>query len=109
MRTYQVALDIEAERDLEEIAAHVAEHDSIPRAIDLIDRIEHQIEGLASLPNRRAYPKELLEYGNRDFRETYFKSCRILYRIVDKEVVVVLIADERRDMRSLLARRLLGA
>ncbi|PKQ02736.1 MAG: plasmid stabilization protein, partial [Alphaproteobacteria bacterium HGW-Alphaproteobacteria-11] len=32
-----------------------------------------------------------------------------IYRTIDKRVVIYLIADGRRDMQSLLARRLLGA
>ena len=33
----------------------------------------------------------------------------IVYRVLDREVLVLIIADGRRDMRALLARRLLGA
>jgi toxin ParE1/3/4 len=34
---------------------------------------------------------------------------RIIYYLSDDRVIIVLIADGRRDMRSLLAQRLLGA
>lgn len=37
------------------------------------------------------------------------KPYRLIYRIVGEAIVVYLIADGRRDMQSLLARRLLGA
>jgi toxin ParE1/3/4 len=47
--------------------------------------------------------------GNRAFREVHYKSYRIIYRVLDRKVVVLIIADGRRDMRALLARRLLGA
>nr|WP_293191521.1 hypothetical protein [Ottowia sp.] len=33
----------------------------------------------------------------------------MIYRVVDGQVVIYLIADGRRDMQALLARRLLGA
>jgi toxin ParE1/3/4 len=64
---------------------------------------------LSESPERGAYPKELLALGIRDYREIFFKPYRILYRVLDKNVYVLLIADGRRDMQSLLQRRLLDA
>lgn len=107
MTKYTVVIDVGAERDLEEIVDYIADHDSIDRAIDVGAKIENSIAGLATFPNRGAHPKELDEYGNRDFREIYFKPYRIPYRVVRSEVIVVLIADGRRDMHSLMERRLL--
>jgi toxin ParE1/3/4 len=37
----------------------------------------------------------------------FFKPYRLIYRVVDARVIVYLIVDGRRDMQSLLARRLL--
>jgi toxin ParE1/3/4 len=109
VRKLTVVVDAEAERDLDDITAYIAEHDSIDRAIDVATKVEQSFAALTGCPNRGAHPKELLDYGNRDFREIYFKPYRILYRVLDRQVVIALIADGRRDMRALLARRLLGA
>jgi toxin ParE1/3/4 len=109
MRRYPVVVSVEAARDLDDITSYIAEHDSIDRAIFVAARIERAVTALASLPNRGSHPKELLEYGNRDFREIYFKPYRIIYRVLTDKVVVVLIADGRRDMHALMTRRLLGA
>jgi toxin ParE1/3/4 len=43
----------------------------------------------------------------RDFRETAFKPYRVIYRVEGKRVLVYVIADGRRDLQSLLSRRLL--
>lgn len=109
MRKYAIVVDAEAERDLDDITAYIAEHDSIERAIDVATKIERSFAALTVFPNRGTHPKELLDYGNRDFREIHFKPYRIFYRVLQKQVVIVLIADGRRDMRTLLVRRLLGA
>ena len=109
MTKYTVVVDAHAERDLDDIIDYITEHDSVDRAISVATIIEQSIAGLATFPNRGAHPRELLEYGNRDFREIHFKPYRILYRVVQERVIVVLIADGRRDMRSLMNRRLLGA
>ena len=60
-------------------------------------------------PERGAYPKELVLLGIREYREVFFKPYRIIYRILDKNVYVLLIVDGRRDLQLLLQRRLLDA
>ena len=109
MTRYTIAVERRAEDDLNEIAEYIAGHDSVERAVDVLTKIERSFGALETFPNRGVHPKELLEYGNRDFREVYFKPYRIIYRVLDREAVIVLIADDRRDMQSLLTRRLLGA
>jgi toxin ParE1/3/4 len=56
-----------------------------------------------------AYPKELLALGIREYREIFFKPYRVIYRVLGNVVHVFLIADGRRDMQTLLQRRLLDA
>jgi toxin ParE1/3/4 len=67
------------------------------------------VESLAIFPERGAYPPELLALGIREYRQTYFKPYRVIYRLLGKKVFIYLIADGRRDMQSLLAWRLLGS
>ena len=67
------------------------------------------VESLTTFPERGAYPKELIALGIRDYRQTAFKPYRVIYRVVGQKVYIYVIADGRRDMQSLLARRLLGA
>jgi toxin ParE1/3/4 len=46
--------------------------------------------------------------GVTDYWQAFFKPYRLLYRVSDQRIIIHLIADERRDLASLLARRLLG-
>ena len=64
---------------------------------------------LSTFPERGSHPKELLALGVRDYRQIFFKPYRLIYRIVERRVYVFLIVDGRRDMQSLLARRLFEA
>jgi toxin ParE1/3/4 len=64
---------------------------------------------LSKFPERGVYPKELIALGIREYREVFFKPYRIIYRIKDKNVYVLLIVDGRREMQSLLRRRMLNA
>lgn len=106
---FEVLLTRGAAGDLEEIHDYIAEHDAPAKANYVLDRIEEVIKGLATFPDRGSYPKELLALGIKDFRETFFKPYRVIYRVSGQRIFVVLIADGRRDMQTLLTRRLLGA
>lgn len=104
-----VFLTDDAARDLEEIIDYIDRHDVPGKADDVLDRMEATFESLARYPERGACPKELLAVGLREYREVFFKPYRIVYRVMDEAVHVLLIADGRRDMHALLQRRLLLA
>ncbi len=95
-------------RDLEEIIDTIAEHDDPLKAGHVLDRIETTVAALATFPERGSYPKELLALGIRDYRQTVLKPYRVIYRIAGQPVYIYLIVDGRRDMQTLLARRLLS-
>jgi len=104
---YRVLLTQDAMNDLEEQDTWIATHDSPERADNVLDRISEAFQKLAELPERGTYPKELSALGLRDFREVFFKPYRIIYRVERRNVYVYLVAAGRRDMQTLLSRRLL--
>jgi toxin ParE1/3/4 len=106
---YGVLLTQGAEQDLESIHDYISEFDSVANANHVLDRLMEVVEGLTQFPERGSYPKELVALGIKDYRQTGFKSYRVIYRILGDRVVIYLIVDGRRDLQSLLARRLLGA
>ena len=106
---FAVLLTNDAARDLDEIYEYIALHDAPQKADDVLDQIEKAFSGLSESPERGARPNELLSLGIREYREVFFKHYRIIYRVMDKNVYVLLIVDGRRDMQSLLQWRLLDA
>jgi toxin ParE1/3/4 len=108
-RPYQVLLTRGAEQDLESIHDYIAEFDCKANADRVLDRLLEAVESLATFPERGAYPKELIALGIRDYRQIAFKPYRVIYRVIGQRVYLYVVADGRRDMQSLLARRLLGA
>ncbi len=104
---FAVLLTDDAAGDLREIFAYIDRHDVQGKADYVLDRIQEVLDGLAEHPHRGAYPKELLAFGLREYREVLFKPYRIVYRVVEHKVYILLVADGRRDMQSLLQRRLL--
>jgi len=105
---FRVMLTHDAARDLEELYDYIARHDAPDKANYVLDQIEKAFTSLSESPERGAYPRELLELGVREYREIFFKPYRVIYRIMQKDVYVLLIVDGRRDLQPLLQRRLLG-
>src|SRR5574337_1320299 len=105
---FEVLLTDDAARDLDEIFDYIALHDVPQKADHVLKQIERAFSRLSESPERGAYPKELLLLGIREYREVFFKPYRIIYRVMRNKVYVLLIADGRRDMQSLLQRRLLA-
>jgi toxin ParE1/3/4 len=105
---FEVVLTEDAERDLEDIYTYIATYDSQHNAEYVLSRILEIADSLTSAPARGAQPKELRSLGDQEYRQVFFKPYRLIYRVVRQQVVIYLVSDGRRDMQSLLARRLLG-
>ena len=106
---FAVLLTNDAARDLDELYDYIALNDAPGKADYVFNQIEKAFSSLSESPERGAYPKELLALGIREYREIFFKPYRIIYRVLDKNVYVLLIVDGRRDLQPLLQRRLLEA
>lgn len=106
---HEVLLTEGAEQDLESIYDYIAEFDCVANANRVLDQLLEVTQSLEIFPERGSYPKELLALGIRDYRQTTFKPYRVIYRVLGLKVYIYLIVDGRRDMQSLLTRRLLGA
>jgi toxin ParE1/3/4 len=104
---FRVVLAEDAERDVEDIYRHVAINDSVISADRVLGGLEKTMSGLAKMPARGNVPKELHRIGITEFREAHYKPYRIIYRIEERRVVIYCVADGRRDMQSLIRRRLL--
>ena len=107
--SYQVFLTDDAACVFEELYDYIEAYDTLQKADYVVDKIEEAFSSLSDNPERAAYAKELLAVGLREYREVYFKPYRTIYRIIAQHVYVMVIADGRRGMQSLLERRLLQA
>jgi len=105
---FEVLLTQGAEQDLEAIHDYIFEFDCVASANDVLDALLDVVESLSRFPECGSHPKELLSLGIKEYRQTFFKPYRLVYRITDRKVIIYLIVDGRRDMQAVLARRLLG-
>jgi toxin ParE1/3/4 len=106
---FEVLLTQGAEQDLEAIYDYISEFDCVANASHVLDELMKVAESLSRFPERGGFPKELIALGIKEYRQKFFKPYRMIYRITGNQVVIYLLADGRRDMQSVLAKRLLGA
>jgi toxin ParE1/3/4 len=106
---FEVLLTQGAEQGLEAIYDYIREFDGVASANYVLDALMDVVENLSRLPERGSYPRELVGLGIKEYRQTFFKPYRVIYRVAENKVIIYLIADGRRDMQAVLARRLLGS
>ena len=105
---FTVSITERAERDLLRIANYYAENVSLDDALAIVDGIRTKIATLEAFPERGAIPNEVRTVEIRDFRQAIVPPFRIFYLVDARTVSVMMIADGRRDIESLLRHRLIG-
>ncbi len=107
MKKHQVRITFEAEKDILDIYDYIAKKDTLQNAEYVLDNLESLILSLEESPERGHYPPELSIQGIKEFKEVIFKPYRAIYEIIGSKVIVHLCVDGRRDMKTLLERRLI--
>jgi toxin ParE1/3/4 len=105
--SHRVVLTRHALSDLHELAAYITRHDSHRAANHVLVQLERAITSLSRHPQRGSYVPELLDLAIKEYRQLSLKPWRVIYRLLDRDVVVMLIVDSRRDLAGVLERRLL--
>lgn len=104
---FQVQLTRPALTDLDEIARYRAAQRGLDPADALLDSMLERIATLERLPHRGSIPKELDGLGASGIRQIVHASYRILYEVEASTVSIILVADGRRDVETLLHGRML--
>jgi len=107
VKRYRVRLTEDAEQDLIDIYRYIALRDSVENAAYVLDHLESLCSRLTELPERDHVPPELDRIGVTSYREVNFKPYRVIYEVIRQDVFIHCILDGRRDIASLLERRLI--
>lgn len=109
LTSYRVLLTEGAAQEMESLCGSISDHDDPALADHLLDQLLATADKLQQMPERGNRPRELLSMGIKEYRQVFSKPHPLIHRVMGPDVVVYVIADGRRDMQALLARRLLGA
>lgn len=82
--------------DLDEIAEYIA-LDKIGAAKKLVQRVFSRVDLLQNSPRSGRTPPEL---GGKKYREVIVGPCRIFYRALDEEVVILYVMRGEQTLRK---------
>jgi len=103
--SYKVRLTQAALYDLYAINDYYLTQVSDRVAENILNNIQASIQNLEDLPERGIIPPELSITGITRYRQILSSVYRIIYRIEDNNIYIVMVIDGRRDVASALIRR----
>jgi len=96
-----------AEQDVLELRHYVLENFSAAIWSATLRRLKESVRKLKSHPRSGTIPDELRAVGMSQYRQVVSGMNRVIYELRDDTVYIHLVCDARRDMKSLLTRRML--
>ena len=106
-KKYSVNITKTAKTDLMEIIGFISKNNPI-NALHILKRIENRINTLSHFPARGGYVPELLKNNIKEYRQLIESPWRIIYKIDNKTVNVLLIIDSRRNTQDILVEKLVN-
>jgi plasmid stabilization system protein ParE len=106
MKEYKVIWTQSAQFDLELIIEYI-KIDNINTAKKIFLEIKKEANDLFYFPQKGRIVPEFQEIGILKYREIIYKRWRIIYKIDNKNVYVLLVADSSRNLEDILFKRLI--
>lgn len=105
---FNVLMTQGAEDDIFNLWLYLSDNRSTDDADYVVGKIKETILSLGKTPIRGQIPPELDRLHVGGFLQVHFKPYRVIYQIMGEDVHVFCILDGRRDIESVLHRRLLS-
>lgn len=96
-----------AEHDLKELKSYIVKNFSIETWQSTYDKIKAVIRNLKTFPHVGSIPEEFEKLNLSQYRQVISGMNRIIYEVRQDTLYIHIITDARRDLKSLLTRRLL--
>jgi plasmid stabilization system protein ParE len=106
MKKFKVIWTKSAEHDLELIIEHI-KTSSISLAKKIFAKIREESNKLCTLPERKRVVPELQNIGIVKYREIIYKRWRIIYKIDNETVYILIVVDSSRNLEDILFQRLI--
>ena len=105
MKKFEVLWTKSAEYDLELIIQYL-KLDSVSIAKEIFIDIKKECENLYYFPQRKRVVPELAQIGIFKYREIIYKRWRIIFKIENQKVYILLVVDSSRNLEDILFQRL---
>lgn len=106
MKNFEVIWTKGAEFDLELIIERI-NIDNINIAKKIFFAIKQECNDLYYFPERKRVVPELQQIGILKYREIIYQRWRIVYKLENKKVYILLVADSSRNLEDILFQRLI--
>jgi len=105
--SHKVVILESAEHELKELKGYIVKNFSVDTWLKTYDKIKKAIRNLKTFPFEGSIPEELEKLNLSQYRQILSGMNRIIYEVRQDTIYIHVIADARRDMNTLLTRRLL--
>jgi len=106
MKKFEVLWTKSAQFDLETIIEYI-KTDSIDIAKKIFFEIKEECDNLYYFPERKRVVPELQQIGILKYREIIHKRWRIIYKIDNTKIYILLVVDSSRNLEDILFQRLI--
>ena len=106
MKKFEVLWTKSAEYDLELIIQYL-KLDSVSIAKEIFIELIKECENLYYFPQRKRVVPELQQIGIFKYREIIYKRWRVIFKIEDEKVYILLVVDTSRNLEDILFQRLI--
>ena len=107
-QNYEVIWSEVAENDLIQIVEYIAIND-LSNALKVLKKIKERVALLTTAPQRGRIVPELKDHGILQYRELIIKPWRVVYRISNQDVYVLVVLDARQNVEEILLKRLVNS
>lgn len=104
---FKVVILDSAEQDLKELRAYILKNFSVETWRTTYAKIKEAIRNLQNFPQAGSIPDEIEKLNLTQYRQVVSYMNRVIYEVRQDVIYVHVVVDTRRDMNTLLTRRLL--
>jgi len=105
-KEYDIKWASPARDDINEIIDYIAKTNE-SFAVKILDKIEENVEKLRTFPTLYRIVPELEKYGHYIYREIIVDYWRVIYKIENNLVYIMLVIDGRRNLEDILLKIML--
>ncbi|MDE2056353.1 MAG: type II toxin-antitoxin system RelE/ParE family toxin [Betaproteobacteria bacterium] len=104
---FRVVILDSAQQDMKELRAYILKNFSVDTWRTSYAKIKEAIRNLHSFPQAGSIPEEVEKLNLTQYKQVLSGMNRIIYEVRQEIIYIHIIADARRDMTTLLSRRLI--
>ena len=105
-KKYLVKWTAPAREDVNEIIEYISKTD-INYAVKMLDKIEEAVKNLDSFPEQYRLVPKLEKYGYFLYRDIVVEYWKIVYKIENNFVYIMLVMDGRRNLENILLKKMI--